>query len=751
MRDTQLFDEVACEVLDAVTALALEQVKKNTITCEMVWLASLAHKGFKKTLLEAAENIKVNLDYKKLVSDMEYAVSLDASGEHDFESGDDADLVSDNYLQVVFQACAIIYQEERRKTSIVDMLYFSAICNYDIKLMLEDAGVTNLPALFAAMYDVLGINPISSMAESEEYGSAIDDLMNGMGGDINYESFCTDLRELVSDDEKIIGREDEIDKTLRVLCRKEKANPMHIGEPGVGKTAIVRRIAQMLNHDEVPEKLKGYQLFSLDIGGVLAGAAFRGDVENRLRTIITDLDSIGDVILYIDEIHMINATNGGVSIADILKKALVESSIKFIGATTYEEYRSHIEKDKALARRFKPVYIKEPSKDDCFEILRGIKKGYEVCHGVEYLDSALDACITLSTKHIHDKYLPDKAIDLMDEAGAILSKDGKGGVVDTKLIERVVSETVGIPLDTVQIDEGKKLLGLEDELKKRVFGQDETIHEICRAIKLSRSGLSVDDKPTASVLLVGQTGVGKTEIAKQLANIMGVKFLRYDMSEYMDETAVNKLVGSNAGYVGYENGGLLVEDVRKNPYAVLLLDEIEKAHPKVFDCFLQVMDNATLKDNKGRLADFRNVIILMTSNCGASGVLTKSMGFGGGESVDLSVIDKAVEKTFSPEFRNRLTCVCRMNSMSDQMAKSIVEKQLDDFKTLLFAKDIVLEYNTSLVEYIKEKGITKEFGARNILRVIDKDIKDLLVDESLLGNLRGKVKLAIKDNAVVRV
>ena len=567
----------------------------------------------------------------------------------------------------------------------------------------------------------------------------------------SFNDFCMDLLEVAKKhNEPVVGREKEIDNTLRTLCRKTKNNVIYTGEAGVGKTALSIGIAKKILADDVPEKLRGSEFYSLDVGSLMAGTRFRGDLEERVKCVIDELKKKEKVILFIDEIHMLmggSSDNVG-NLANQIKTALTDSNIKFIGATTYNEYKNNIEKDNAFARRFKNIEIIEPSAEEAKEIIRNIITYYEEFHKVVYKPEAIDVAVDLSVKYIHDKYLPDKAIDIIDEAGAYLSKNDKvGGVVDVTLVETILAENCRIPEETISEDDNKLLLNLGDKVKTYVFGQDEAIDNCVNSIKLSRAGLLGENKPVASLLFVGQTGVGKTEIAKQLAKALNIDFVKFDMSEYQDQTSVNKLIGSSAGYVGYEDGGLLVEEIRKHPHCVLLLDEIEKAHPSVFNTFLQVMDDAKLTDNKGRVADFKNVIIIMTSNAGASGVKTGGLGFGSEEFYDYSKMDKAVESTFSPEFRNRLTNTIILNSMDDEMAKKIAERMLNKLKDVLESKDIKLTFTSDVVDYCVENGVTKEFGARPIQRLIDKDIKLLIVDDILSNSIK-KCKLYVENNEI---
>lgn len=546
--------------------------------------------------------------------------------------------------------------------------------------------------------------------------------------------------------EPLVGRESEIDDTIRILCRKEKSNPIHLGEPGVGKTAITLGLAKRINEGNVPEKLKNKKIYSLEMGELLAGAKFRGDMEERVKAIIDGAEKEGNIILYIDEMHTIvgagAGSDGALDVGNLLKTALLRGKVSFIGATTYDEYRQHIQKDKALDRRFKPVDVVEPTSAQTVEILKGIRPYYEEFHNVTYSDKVLETAVELSVKYMTDRFLPDKAIDIIDEAGATISKDllikpATKTKVTEKIIEEIIARTCKIPAATVKTSETKKLLSMEDSIKKIVFGQDEAIKTTVNAIKMSRAGLSIGTKPIASLLYVGPTGVGKTEVAKQVAEAMDCELIRFDMSEYMEEHSVAKLIGSPAGYVGYEDGGQLVEAIRRHPHCVLLLDEIEKAHPKVFNTLLQVMDYATLSDNKGRKADFKNVVIIMTSNAGAANTSKKTIGIGTElVSYDASAITNAVNAMFSPEFRNRLTKIIAFNPLDEKVGKNIVNYQLGKFVELLASKGVTVSYTDNVVKYVEDNGITKENGARQIIRVIENDLKPLFVDGLIDGSLK---------------
>ena len=569
--------------------------------------------------------------------------------------------------------------------------------------------------------------------------------------------FAPCLNDILQDNNPLIGREDELERTIQILCRKDKNNPLHIGEPGVGKTAITYGLVERIRKNEVPEPLRGAKVFSLDLGGMVAGTQYRGDFEKRFKKVLTEISKEEKPIIYIDEIHNLcgaGATSGGsLDASNMLKPYLADGHIRFIGATTFEEYKKYFEKNKSLVRRFQNVEIKEPSVEECVTILEGLKSKYEKYHGVKYAKNLMDYIVQMSAKHIHERFLPDKAIDLMDEAGSyrkLHPTEKKTQTVDKKVIDEVLTKICRVPIETVQTDSVEGLATLEDRLLSRVFGQDEAVSQVVNAVKYSKAGLLEDNKPLASLLFVGPTGVGKTEIAKSLAEELGVSLIRFDMSEYGEKHAVAKLIGSPAGYVGYEEGGLLTEAIRKTPSAVLLLDEIEKAHADIYNVLLQVMDYATLTDNQGRKADFRNVIIIMTSNTGARLVGKSGIGFQT-ENKDSSVILEEVKKTFQPEFRNRLNKIVVFHGMDDSMASRVVDKKLKELGTLLEAKKIVFEVEQAARELIKNHGISQMYGAREVDRVIRNEIKPLFVDEILFGKLKkgGKLVLSAKDDQFV--
>lgn len=572
--------------------------------------------------------------------------------------------------------------------------------------------------------------------------------------DREWQKYVECLNDTCMDKNPLIGREKELERTIQILCRMNKNNVMHVGEPGVGKTAIVYGLARMIEEEKVPDEIKDAKIYMADMGTMVAGTKYRGDFEKRFKEIMDGISGDDNPVVYIDEIHNIvgaGATgDGNLDMSNLLKPYLADGKIRFIGATTYEEYRKYITKNKSLMRRFGKVDISEPSISETVHILEGLRERYEAFHGVKYKDGVFEYAAELSAKFINERFLPDKAIDLIDEAGAYrkLHPAGKKTeYVDKKLIDDMLAITCNIPKRRVEQDDIKQLASLEKNMKKVVYGQDEAIIQVCNAIKFSKAGLNEDNKPVAGFLFAGPTGVGKTETAKALADELGVSLVRFDMSEYAEKHTVAKLIGSPTGYVGYEDGGLLTDEIRKHPYSVLLLDEIEKAHPDIFNVLLQVLDYATLTDNQGRKADFRNVVIIMTSNAGATGVGKMSVGFGG-TLKDESAITDAVKELFKPEFRNRLSGMIVFHGMDDDMAYKIAVKKTGKLVDKMARKGVELGINKAAIRWIKDKGITKEYGAREIDRVIDKELKPMLVEALLFGKLKngGKCSVTVRDD-----
>lgn len=569
--------------------------------------------------------------------------------------------------------------------------------------------------------------------------------------------FCVDLNQKALDGslDPVIGREKELNRTLEVLLRRSKSNPIHVGEAGVGKTAIAQGLALLIAKGQVPESLKEAKIYSVDIAALLAGTKYRGDFEDRIKKLLNEVQREQNVILYIDEIHNLmgaGANNSGaMDASNLLKPYLAEANIKFMGSTTYDEYKNFIEKDKAFARRFQKIEIMEPTVEDSFNILKGLKKKYEDHHKVIYEDEALEAACRLSEKYINDRHLPDKAIDLIDEAAAFirLTKKSKKRIkITTKEIEQTIAKLARIPEEKLEENEVTKLFKLEENLKANIFGQNGAIDTVVSAIKRARAGLNEENKPIANLLFVGRTGVGKTELAKQLSKNMDIPMIRYDMSEYQEKHSIAKLIGTAPGYVGYEQGGLLIDAVRKNPHAVLLLDEIEKAHSDIYNILLQIMDYATLTESSGRKADFRNIILIMTSNAGASDSTKNKVGFGGTQYGE-STIENAIKTNFSPEFRNRINKVVVFNPLNELMAKEIVENKLNKFLKLLLLKGIEVDTSPEVLDFITNKSFSILYGAREIERYIDKNIKDKFVDLILFGKKEKRYMRVVNNEIVI--
>jgi len=544
----------------------------------------------------------------------------------------------------------------------------------------------------------------------------------------------------------VVGRKSEIDRVMQTLCRRKKNNPLLVGEPGVGKTAIAEGLALQIANHEVPEILEGSQVYALDLGAMISGTKYRGDFEKRLKGVLSELQSLDKAIMFIDEIHTLvgaGATSGGsMDAANLLKPALARGELKCIGATTYAEYRNHLDKDKALSRRFSKIDIEEPSIEDTMNILQGVKHKYEAYHQINFSDEALQSAIDLSVKYLHDRFLPDKAMDIIDEVGAhFMLRDKKDMTISSNDIEEAVARMLKLPSTVVSTDDTSKLRNLASDIKKKIIGQDKAIDKIVQSIKRSYAGLNQENQPIGSFLFVGPTGVGKTALSAQLAESMDIHYERIDMSEYMEKHALSRLIGAPPGYVGYEQGGLLTEMVKKNPHSVLLLDEVEKAHPDIMNILLQVMDGAKLTDNNGTVSDFKNVILIMTSNLG-----TKEANVMGFNKDTSSKTDNALKDFFSPEFRNRLSAIVEFNQLSIEVVEKIVETEIEKLNKQMVTKKIEIKLTKKARLYIAEEGYSDVYGAREIARVIDRKIKEALTDEILFGKLKngGSVKVGYK-------
>jgi ATP-dependent Clp protease ATP-binding subunit ClpA len=620
--------------------------------------------------------------------------------------------------------------------------------NSNAKYLLEKQGITRLDVLNFISHGASKIaSKNASNLEDEEAGEepVVDPLA----------AFTVNLIERAAQGgiDPLIGRLKEIERTIQVLCRRRKNNPIFVGDPGVGKTAIAEGLALKIHRNEVPEVLRGAEVYALDLGSLLAGTKYRGEFEQRLKAVINELINRKGSILFIDEIHTIvgaggSGGGGSMDASNILKPALATGQLRCIGSTTFPEYKASFERDRALARRFQKIEVSETTLPDTIKILEGLKKYYEAHHGVKYSQEALVAAAELSMKYINDRFLPDKAIDVIDEAGAavkLLPKRKRPKMLFPQDIETVVARMAKIPPKTVSVSDKDRLKNLQGELQAVLFGQDEAIAQITKAIKISRSGLGHPSKPIGSFLFSGPTGVGKTELAKQLAQTLGVEFLRFDMSEYMEKHTVSRLIGAPPGYVGFDQGGLLTDAINRTPYCVLVLDEIEKAHPDVFNILLQVMDHATLTDNNGKKADFRNVILIMTTNAGGREISNDSIGFRQGSTGSKG--KGVIERTFSPEFRNRLDGWIAFNSLDFESIKLVVDKFINEVRAQIAEKNVAIELTDAARNWLAEQGYDKLMGARPMGRLIQAKIKEPLAEEILFGKLQtgGRLFIDVKE------
>ena len=606
--------------------------------------------------------------------------------------------------------------------------------------------------------DSIGDNEQDFMKELIDY-CEYDDMIFDANNDDEAKSPKSSWKQLVTcmndnylKHNPLIGREHELKRTIQVLCRCDKNNPLHVGEPGVGKTALVWGLTRLIEENKVPKRLQGSKIYQLDMGTLLAGTQYRGDFEKRIKQIMDGVQGESDNnIVYIDEIHTLVGAgaigDGAMDASNMLKPYLESGKIRFIGSTTYEEYNRHFSRSKGLIRRFQQIDITEPSIDEAKNIIMQLKTRYEDFHGVKYTDDAISFAVEASAKHINDRFLPDKAIDLIDEAGAAMEIEENAKTIGKKEIADVLSKTCKVEaLSEAEDDDYRQLERLADRMLSQIYGQDEAIHQVVESVQMSRAGLLDDNKPLASLLFVGPTGVGKTEVARVLAKELGIPLTRFDMSEYTEKHTVAKLIGSPAGYVGYEDGGLLTDAIRKSPNCVLLLDEIEKAHQDIYNILLQVMDYARLTDNKGRQSDFRNVVLIMTSNAGAQYASQASIGFNGTVSRGEAMM-KQVKKTFKPEFLNRLSGTVVFHDMNKQMATLILQKKLRELESKLEAKQVKMNLIPDAFEYLLKEGFTPEYGAREMDRVIAQRLKPLLMREILFGSLKngGEITIGIKD------
>ncbi len=635
---------------------------------------------------------------------------------------------------------------------------YQAEQSYAVYLLLQQ-GVTRLDILNFMAHGISKIDDLAGFEVDDDDDEFAEERAARPKRKKPLEAYTEELVALAREGkiDPIIGRQAEIERTIQVLCRRKKNNPLYVGEPGVGKTALAEGLALKISEGEVPDEIKDAKVFQLDMGAVLAGTRYRGDFEERFKAIIVDIKKEENAILFIDEIHTIvgaGAVSGGaMDASNILKPALANGDLRCIGSTTFAEYKSAFERDRALARRFQKIEINEPSVNETFEILKGLKRFYEDHHGIKYSEEALKSAAELAGKYINDRFLPDKAIDIIDEVGAatkLIPAETRPPYVTVQMIESTIARMAKIPPKTVVADEKDRLRTLRDDLKKVIFGQDEAIERIVDAIQISRAGLGHETKPVGSFLFSGPTGVGKTEVSKQLAEQLGVEFLRYDMSEYAEPHTISRLIGAPPGYVGFEQGGLLTEAIMRHPYSVLVLDEIEKAHPNLFNLLLQVMDSATLTDNNGKKADFRNVILIMTTNAGARELSSGGVGFRN-QSETKGQAKGVIERTFTPEFRNRLDAWVAFKPLEFDVIKNIVDKFIRELNGQLFEKRVIVQLNEGAREWLGKNGFDSRYGARPMARLIHDRIKQPLANEILFGKLTdgGSVVVDEKDGELV--
>ena len=696
--------------------------------------------------LRGALTAYVDEQLTNLVSDAEGTEATPTTGFHRVIQRAAAHVQSSGRSEVTGANILVAIFHERESYAVY-FLQEQDMSRYDAKNFIAH-GVAKDPAMNESR-PVLGSDADESIADDENTVAS-----EGAGkSESALDKFCVNLNEKAEegDVDPLIGRSHEVDRCIQVLCRRRKNNPLLVGDPGVGKTAIAEGLARKITEGETPEVLLGSTIFSLDMGALLAGTRYRGDFEERLKAVINELEEHEDAILFIDEIHTVigaGATSGGaMDASNLLKPALQSGKLRCMGSTTYKEYRQHFEKDRALSRRFQKIDVTEPSVEDAIKILKGIKPSFEEHHGVKYTSDAIKSAVELSARYIHDRKLPDKAIDVIDEVGAaqmLVPESKRRKTMTAKEIEAVVAKIARIPAKSVSRDDQEVLRDLETALKRVVFGQDAAIEALSGAIKLARAGLREPEKPIGCYVFTGPTGVGKTEVANQLADTLGVEMLRFDMSEYMEKHSVSRLIGAPPGYVGFDQGGLLTDGVDQHPHCVLLLDEIEKAHPDVFNILLQVMDHGKLTDHSGKKTDFRNVILIMTSNAGAADASRAPIGFGRDrrEGED----EEAVEKLFTPEFRNRLDATIAFAPLSPEIVVKVVEKFVLQLEGQLSDRNVSFELTPAAASWLAKKGYDEKMGARPLSRVIQQHIKKPLAEELLFGKLSkgGVVRVGIK-------
>ncbi|MBB06443.1 MAG: ATP-dependent Clp protease ATP-binding subunit ClpA [Pseudooceanicola sp.] len=705
---------------------------------------SVEVEDLRKTLLEFVEddlsNLVTDVDGSEAVPTAAFQRVIQRAAIHVQSSGR-TEVTGANVLVAIFA---------ERESNAAYFLQEQDMTRYDAVNFIAH-GVAKDPA-FGESRPVSGADPQDD--SSADTGSASSD---GDGKESALAKYCVDLnaKSRHGDVDPLIGREHEVERCIQVLCRRRKNNPLLVGDPGVGKTAIAEGLARKIVSGETPAVLSQTTIYSLDMGALLAGTRYRGDFEERLKAVMTELENHDDAVLFIDEIHTVigaGATSGGaMDASNLLKPALQGGKLRCMGSTTYKEFRQHFEKDRALSRRFQKIDVNEPSVEDSIKILQGLKPYFEDHHSIRYTADAIKTAVELSSRYINDRKLPDKAIDVIDEAGAaqhLVAESKRRKTIGTKEIEAVVAKIARIPPKNVTKDDAEVLKDLEKSLKRVVFGQDNAIEALSSAIKLARAGLREPEKPIGNYLFAGPTGVGKTEVAKQLADSLGVELLRFDMSEYMEKHAVSRLIGAPPGYVGFDQGGLLTDGVDQHPHCVLLLDEMEKAHPDVYNILLQVMDNGQLTDHNGRTVNFRNVILIMTSNAGATELAKSAIGFGRDrrEGEDTA----AIERTFTPEFRNRLDAVISFAPLGKEVIRQVVEKFVLQLEAQLMDRNVTIELSAPAAEWLGEKGYDDKMGARPLGRVIQEHIKKPLAEELLFGKLAkgGVVQVGIKDGKI---
>ncbi len=690
-------------------------------------------------------NVGVNID--ELRKDIEeYLDSLETS-----PKGQNDPIQSISFQRILQKALVHLHSSEKTELEIGDVLV--AILDEEdsfARYFLEKQEVSKLTVL---EYITHGVSRSIHAEEDEGRKKGTASGLKNQGVEKMLEKFTVNMTQKATEGkyDPTIGREKELMRTIEILSRKQKNNPIHVGDPGVGKTAITQGLAQKIVDGDVPDKLQNYEIFSIDMGTMLAGTKFRGDFEERIKNVFKAIQLHGKAIVYIDEIHSIvgsgSVSGGTLDAANLLKPLISNGEIRVIGSTTYEEYRSHFERDRALARRFQKIDINEPDREDTLQIIKGLQSKYESFHKIRYTPAAVHAAVDLSIKYLRDRRLPDKAIDMLDEAGAFVSvyhtNRKSVSVID---MENLIARVVKIPAENVSLREKESLQHLAEKLNTTVYGQEKAIESIVSAVKRHRAGLSNPDKPIGSFLFIGPTGVGKTELSRQLAFALGVELIRFDMSEYMEKHTISQLLGSPPGYVGYNEGALLTDSIRKNPHAVLLLDEIEKAHPDIFNALLQVMDHATITDTTGKKADFRNVVLIMTSNAGSRELSANKIGFAGDFLPDKNP-GKEVKNFFSPEFRNRLDEIVVFGHLDKPIIVKIVHKQISTLREQLSEKKINIELEASAETYLAENGYDPMLGARPMARLIQNEVKNPIVEEILFGKLStgGEVIISAED------